>query len=534
MTYNMKKVITMFVALAITISAFAQSDVQSGIKMYNYKKLVSAERILTPLAATDPLANFYLGLSFLAEGNVSMASTTFAKYPEDPANISGTARVAFINKDAVKGMQIAKDLAGKAKKKDWIQLKYAAEAIAYTTGGDYQQAVLWYTTALLKSDDAEMHIGLGDTYRKIAGGGGDAMNNYEHVTDKDANNSLAFSRIGDLWYDARNYPSALENYAKAKNADSTNPLPYKALADAYARSGRYQISLDNIKRYLQLSDNTTADKLDYVRILYLAQSYCDAVTMSKTLLSGNVPYSVKTEVLGILGFSEIDCGDSLDALKNLRTYFTIQNPKRILPGAYIEYGKLYLKLGQLDSAGYYYNKGIAGDTTQNKTDLYRQIAEGFKSKKDFCTSADWYNNLVKANPSTQPLDYFWRGLMYYYCKNMNTAVAAFKEFRAKYPQQPSAIYWLARSEAAIDSEATQGLAVNDFKTWLDTVGVNYDKKNDMKISYQYLLLYYYNQKDKENMKLYMDKIRAIDPNDTLVKQIEEADKAPAAPKPKKK
>ena len=130
-----------------------------------------------------------------------------------------------------KGMQIARDLAAKSKRKEWQAEKYAADAITYTQGGDYQQAVSWYKDVLTKNaDDAGTHIGLGDALRKIPGGGGDAMTNYEAVTEKDAKNSLAFTRIGDLWYEAKNYESALENYGKAKDEDNTNPLPYKSLA----------------------------------------------------------------------------------------------------------------------------------------------------------------------------------------------------------------------------------------------------------------------------------------------------------------
>ena len=525
----------MFAAIAIAISAQAQSTVQNGIKMYNYNKQVSAQRVLAPLSASDPLANYYLGLSYLAQGNTSMASTTFSKYPEDPANLSGTARVAFVSGDAAKGMQIARDLAGKSKKKEWIQAKYAADAIAYTNGGDYNQAVTWYKMVLTKTDDADVHIGLGNVYRKIAGGGGDAMTNYEDVTAKDANNSLAYSRIGDLWYDARNYESALENFSKAKNADNTNPLPYKALADAYARSGKYQLALQNIKRYLELSDSTLSDKVEYVQDLYLAQSYCDAVTTARWIMNsgGNIPDSVKTKLYGVLGYSEINCGDSTDALKNLRTYFQMQKASRILPGDYIQLGKLYMKLNQLDSASYYYTKGVSGDTSANKTDNYRDIAEAFKGKKQYCQSADWYNNLVKANPNTQALDYFWRTVMYYYCGNdLSKTLASANDYEAKYPAEVTARFWLARAEAAIDSEATQGTAAEDFKKYLVMTGANTDKKNDLKLAYNYLLLYAYNKKNTEDVKLYKEKVRAVDPKDTLLLEIEEAEKTPSA-KPKK-
>jgi len=531
MKYNISKVVLIVLAIAFSINANAQQTLDNGIKMYNYKKWQSAERILEPLAATDPKANYYLGLCYLESGNPSQANTLFLKYPDDPANISGTARVAFANKNVAKGMQIAKDLAAKSRKKEWQEEKYAADAIAFTDGGDYQQAVSWYKDVLTKTNDADVHIGLGDVYRKIPGGAGDAMTNYEDITEKDPKNSLAFSRIGDTWYEARNYPSALDNYDKAKNADPTNPLPYKSLADAYYRSGNYQKALENMKKYMELSDNSPADLFYEDGLLYQAKSYCDAVNLSKTLLPQQTDPAKKTELYGILGFSQAECGDSTEALKNIRTYFQMQAPTKITPGAYIQFGKLFLKLGMLDSAGVYYTKGISGDTAQNKTDIYRQIAEAFKAKKDYCKSAEWYNNLVVANPATQQLDYFWRGYMYYYCGGDYTkSLKSFEEFENKYPDSNPAIYWHARAGAAIDSEAKTGTAVPDFTKWLDKVGPNYDKKNDMKIAYEYLLFYYYNTKDKDNIKIYKEKLSAIAPDDSLLKQIEDAEKAESAPR----
>jgi tetratricopeptide (TPR) repeat protein len=534
MKYNMKKVMLMLAFAGFGAGAYAQDPaVKEGVKMYYYKKFKSAQTTLTPLAEKDPLANYYLGLTLLEMGNLQQAQATFMKYPEDLANISGTARVAFLNKDVANGNRIAKELAGKAKKKDWMPQKYAADAITYTEGGDINQAIAWYKDALAKNqgDKSELHIGLGDLMRKQPTGGGEAMNNYEAVVEKDKTNSLALSRIGDLWYDARNYTSALDNYGRAKEADANNPLPYKALADAYSRSGKYKQALQNLQDYLAHSDNTFDDRLDYTRALYQAQSYCDAVTQAQKLL-GEAPAARKTELTGILGFSQVNCGDSLAALTNLRTYFTTQDPAKITPGAYIEYGKLFLKLGQTDSASVYYLKGINGDTAKNKTDVYRDVAEAFKAKKEYCKSGEWYNNLVKANPDAQAADYVWRVIMYYYCKDWANAARSADEFVAKHgEQQPSAYYWQGRVGAAVDSEATTGGGVQYFEKWLEKVGPNYDKKNDLKVAYQYMLYCAFNAKDKEKLKMWKEKLLAIDPNDKSVKEIEELEKSQGGRQP---
>ncbi|WP_345079048.1 hypothetical protein [Nemorincola caseinilytica] len=524
----MKKVVMMLAFAGFGFGAIAQdATVKNGIKMYYYKKYKSAESVLAPLAEKDPLANYYLGLSYLEEGNLQQAQAIFGKYPEDLANMSGMVRFAFANKDIARGNAMAKELAAKAKKKDWMPQKYAADAITYTEGGDINQAIAWYKDAIAKNsgDKSELQIGLGDAMRKISGGGGEAMNNYEAVIEKDKTNSLAFSRIGDLWYDARNYQSALDNYGRAKEADVNNPLPYKALSNAYSRSGKYKQALQNLQEYLSHSDNTFEDQLEYTRALYQAQSYCDAATQAQKLLQGQPDPTRVNELTGILGFSQINCGDSLAALNNLRKYFAVQDPAKILPGAYIEYGKLFLKLDMTDSAGHYYMKGISGDTARNKTDVYRDVAEAFKAKKNYCKSAEWYSNLVKANPDAQAADYVWRVIMYYYCKDLGNGMIAANEFEAKHgATQPSAYYWQGRVASAIDSEATTGGAIPYYQKWLEKVGPNYEKKNDLKSAYEYMMYYYFNTKDKENLKLYKEKILAIDPNSRSVKEIEELEK----------
>lgn len=530
----MRKLITITAALAIAFSASAQQTTEGGKKLYDYKNYVSAQKVLTPLSVKDALANYYLGLSYLDAGNVGKAKYQFEKYPDDAANISGTARVAFAQKDVAKGMQIARDLAAKGKKKEYMPWLYAANAMTYSEGGDIAQAIEWYKKALAANpNDVEVHLGLGDAYRKMTGGGGEAMNNYESVTEKNPTNSLVLTRIGDLWYDARNYKSALEFYNKAKDADATNPMPYQQLALAYQRTGNYDQSLTNIRKYISLSDNTVTDQITFAGILYQAKAYCEAAKLADDLMKQNPPEEKKVELTGILGFSQAECGDSMEAVKNLRKYFQIQKPKNILPAAYVEYGKLWLKLNNVDSASFYYNKGIASDTSQNKTDIYRQIAEAYRFKKEYCNAGDWYNNLIKSNPGTQALDYFWGTVMYYYCKDWKKANDMAVKFEDKYADQASSTYWHARVQSAIDSDATSGLAAPSFEKWLDKLGPDIakpEKKGDVVRAYQYLLFYNYNAKNKEKTKIYMDKLRAVDANDGLIKQIEELEKGGGAPK----
>ncbi len=517
----MKKTIVIFIALLCSANVWAQS-VDDGIKMYKYEKYQSAEKILTPLAAANPMANYYLGLCQLADGKINDAKSTFGKFPDDVANMSGMARVAFAENNATQAMQILQTVVSKARKKEWEPFKYAADAINYSDNGNYQQAIDWYKSALTKTDNADVHIGLGDAYQKMPGGGGEAMNNYEDVTAKDPKNSLVFSRIGALWYAAHAWNDALTNYNKAKEADASNPIPNRDLANVYFRVGKYEDALKNIKMYMDLSDNSCDDKIQYATILFLAKHYPEAITAANEVIAKCSP--VKPAIYGILGFSQKETNDTINALKNASRYIQNQNPKKITSDDYLDFAWIFMQARQADSANFYFNKALQSDSAKDKSDIYRQIAEGFKTNKDYPKSAFWYNRIITDNPNASASDYAWTTIMYYYAKDYPNAAKNAEMWESKYPDPPSGTYWRGRVAAAVDNEAKEGTAIPFFDKWLGIVGPNHDKKNDLKTAYDYELLYYFNKDNKDKMKELEDKIIAIDPNDDLLKQIQDFEK----------
>ncbi|RYE23508.1 MAG: tetratricopeptide repeat protein [Sphingobacteriales bacterium] len=502
-------------ALAFSFSAQAQT-LEEGIKLYNYEKYESAKKVLSPLAGSNPTANYYLGLTELQQGNVEAAKAIFAKVPDNVANQSGLARVSFAEGKAAEGNQMAQGIAGKAKKKDWETMKLAADAVNYSKGGNTQQAIDWYKNALAVQDNAELHIAIADAYQKLQSGGGEAMSNYERVTDKDAKNSLAFSRVGKLWYDARNYELALQNWKKASDADPSNPVPYRDLSSAYAASGKYDLALQNVEKYYELSDKTTEDKLQYMDLMFLSKNYDKAVQLANEIVASGVK---EPRVYGLLGFSQYELKDYANAQKNAGIYITQQDPKKVFPADYIQYGRILMQSNQPDSANAYFNRAIAMDTAKVKSETYRDIAEAFKSAKDYKKAAEWYKRIVDTDPAVTATDYFWVGAMNYYGSNFQDAATAFEQMETKFPDQPSATYWRGRVGAAVDNEGKQGTAVPFYTKWLEKVGANYDKKNDLMQAYQYMLLYYYNNNDKVNQKKYEDLVLSIEPNNDLVKQI---------------
>jgi tetratricopeptide (TPR) repeat protein len=515
----------MVVALSFPVALRAQS-LDEGVKMLQYERYESARRILTPLAATNPRASYYLGLAELGLENNAAAQAAFSKYADDAASLAGQAMLAYANGNKAEGDRLAALVAEKGKKKDVEPLKFAADA--YLRGGDAQRAVDLYNKVLEKNDDNSTRVSLGDAYLKLPGGGGQAMSAYEKVTGKDAKNSLAFSRIGSVWYSAKRYDLALENYNKAKEADPSNPLPYRDLANAYFYTGKYENARKNIEEYLKYSDKTADDEVQYLNILYLGKDYPAAIQKANELInSGNK----RAGLYGILGYSQMETKDAANALKNARTYLSIQKPERIFPSDYMNLGRIFLMNSQVDSASYYFNMAVAKDTARDKSETYRKIAEGLKDVKDYGRSAEWYGKLVNEYPASPAIDYFWAGAMLYYAKDYSKAGNMFERMETKYSDQPSATYWRGRVAAAIDQEGKAGTATQYYEKWLANPAEK--KSADLMQAYQYLAISAYNRGDKAGTEQYLNKISAIEPENNFVKQIRAAQAKPGA-KPKAK
>lgn len=524
---NKKSILMLAVAATLSFGAGAQS-LEEGIKMVKYERYNSAQKILEPMAAGNPTANYYLGLTKLGQDKIAEAKTIFGKYPEDAANMAGMAHIAYLEKNPTEGKRIADAVAAKARKKDWQTLVYAADAINYG-GGNPQDAVGLYEEAIKRGgDNVSVRIGLGDAYQKLTGGGGKGMDNYENAVTKDAKNSLGYSRIGKLWYDARNYNDALSNYQKAKDADPANPLPYSDLANAYFNIGKYDMAKQNIEEYLKLSDQTCDDNIRYANILYLSKDYQNAINKMTEVMSscGDRPYMYR-----VLGISQFETKDYENSLRNMQELFRRVPADKIRSEDYEYAAKIYAQQKMADSADYYIQRWENSDTAAaGRKAILTSIAEMYKAQNNdtgFGKSAGYYQKALDfAADKATALDYFNTGLMYYYSKQYPQAGKTFEAMEAKYPDQPSASYWRARVAAAVDNEGKTGEGTPHFERWL---AIPDDEKythkpNDLNIAYQYLAIVAYNKKNKAKTMEYVAKIKAIDPTNKLAQQLTDLSK----------
>lgn len=516
-----------FIALVFIMSvglAKAQT-IEEAIQFIKYERFESAKKILQPLSATNAIANYYLGLAELGNDNlnVNAAKAIFQKYPDDAANMAGIARVMFIENKAPEAMSMLTKVVGKAKKKDYTPYKYAADAITYTEGGDPNMAVEWYKKALESEKAGDLYLALGDVYRKIQGGGGNAMTNYEYAEAIPNSKAMANYKMGSLWYAAKNYDSALIKYAKASELDPKNPLPYNDLANAYNKISKYAKAKENIELYLPLSDNTIDDQIRYANVLYLSKNYSDAISKMKDLIGKGAekPYMYR-----VIGYSQYETKDYINAKINMDHFFAKQDPKKIIPLDYFYYGKIMLR----DSvtrpmANDQFLKGIAVDTTTDKAPTIRSIAESYYEAEDYATSAKWYKQLAESNYATkEDRDFWWAGYMSYYSNDLVTAEQMFLKYNQMNATEPLGILWLGKTnEKAKDKDFKTGSASALYNQWLGMVSESdAAKKKDFTKVYTYLAMVAYNANKKDDVKKYADKLLVFNPEDNTAKQLLEA------------
>ena len=295
-------------------------------------------------------------------------------------------------------------------------------------------------------------------------------------------------------------------------------MRYYDLANAYYRINKYDRAKEQIEKYLALSDKSPEDKMQYANILYLSQDYDGAITKMKELIASGTE---KSYMYRVLGYSYHEKKDSANALKNMDLFFKKHPEKKLIPQDYFTYGKILAGIeGRKSEASNYFEKGIMADTTADKVPLYREVAEGYKDADDYADAAVWYKKLTEQNsPSVELLDYWWSGRSYFQVKDYVNAKDMYSKLVAKYPDQPTGHYWLAKIEAAQDPDYKTGAATELFKKYISMAEGDEAKSDDIVNAATYIAVVSYKQQKYPEAKKYANMMIALQPDNSTAKQI---------------
>jgi lipopolysaccharide biosynthesis regulator YciM/TolA-binding protein len=542
--------------LCVANGAMAQS-VEDGLKDLYYGKYETArqdlEKVITA-KPTDERAYYYMGIAQLGLHDDAGAAATFQKglqaVPASALLQVGMGRLDLMRGDAAAAKTKFDAASTATQGRNGDVARAIADANTEVKGGDRGYA-LSVMEKLLNNEGrkkkevytpvAADYIELGDAYRYLGGeNGGKAITTYEKALELEPNNAEAVTKEGLVNYNAKLLQDAVNDWTKAVSMDANYAPALYELYQFYITPTKNQLSLENAAKYLEQYMQVIgegAGKLDnqynLAAISFYKKSYDDAISKAKAALPQATP-DYKGKFTRLESDAYLQKGDTATAKSEMEAYVKSVGDSKLQPLDFKLLSAIYQQKGK-DSvtevlndslASMYLEKYALADTTKD-ADRYRGVAEGFKSLHDYKRSAQWYNKLVNDLDDTQNTnklqDMFWEGTMEIYARNYDQADTTWATFITKYPtNEITGLYWRGRTNMAKDPEAKSGAALPYFQKFFEEKGdEKMSKPSQLIYPYQYLMIYYYNKDDEANMKIWMDKVLSIAPNDATVKAIQE-------------
>jgi len=546
---------SLIVALLCVANGVMAQSVEDGLKDMYYGKYKSAKETFEKVAAAKPdeRAYYYMGIADLSLENKDAAAADFQKglqaIPNSPLLQVGMGRIDLINNNAAAAKQKFEAAATATQGRNGDVARAIADANSSVKGGDRGYA-LSTMEKLLNNEGrkkkeqytptAADYIELGDAYRVLGGeNGGKAISTYDKALELEPNNAEAIMKQGLVNYNAKLLQEAVNDWTKATNTDPKYAPAFFELFEFYITPKKNQLSWDKAAEYLQkyMEVGDPADKLknEYylAAISFYKKDYDAAINKAKTVLP-QVPAEEKGKFTRLLADAYLQKGDSMTAKQTIDEYVKTAGESKLEPNDYKLLSEIYGRVKIQDSAqaavvdslaSLYLEKYASLDTTKD-VDHYREVAEKFKSLRDYSRSAEWYGKLTTDFTDEQNTgkiqDYFWKGTMEIYANKPKDADSTFGTFVSKYPTQEAlGLYWRGRANMLNDKEAKEGSAVPYFTKFFEVGGESKVKPNLLMYPYQYMMIYYYNKEDKTNLKTWMDKVLSLNPNDPAAKQIQE-------------
>lgn len=517
-------------------SVFSQSldDVKKDLY---YEHFITAKQNLQKIISSKASAEayYYLGLADMGLDDLEAAKSDFQKGQQSDANsaliYAGIGRAAVASKDYASAQQAFQKAWDMSEGRDFDVLRAILDATALSPKADGQYALDLVTKFKDNRKNrkydftAADYTSIGSVYANLPDGGGKAATNYETAQSTDPKYAKAFYKEGNLWDRAKQDSLALKYWSDAIAADANySPALYQLFT--YYRYRDLDKAKGYLDKYTALSDDPLNAKVNLVDVLYLQKNYQQAVDQANQLMGQNINEATKTRLYKLIAVSQLAQGDSLDAKKNMDTYFQRQDTDKILPFDYKTYAEIMSKLNQDSLQLVYLNKFVNADTSTN-IPFIRKEAYDLREEGNFKAADLWFNKLFEKADTTQltMADYYYRAFSKYGAAlkglgSYDSSIAQWKKFIAKFPDQPSGYYYIAQSLKAQDT-AYQGLAIDAYKKYLSKLKPDEmkEKTEILKIIYSYMAGCYYTLGDNDNALLYVGKLLELDPHSAVAATV---------------
>lgn len=530
-------VIGLVCLVAIRTSTNAQS-LETGMKHYYYGRSESAEKSFHDQLSPQPgngSAWLWLVKSYIRQGEIKNAADSLALAPatvyDDPYYKIARGALLLAGKENDSASLFFNEAIDDTKGKNATVLGEVAEAYLITDNPNAQAALEVIDRALKRDKrNAGLYVLQGDAYR-ILHDATNAFQSYKRAIEENKGLAEAYYKLGDIFVGQKNDDVYLEYFNQAIAADDNyGPAHYALYRHYYTRNAA--TARHHFTKYTSLSDRTIDHEYSNTDLLYLTGEYQNAINNAIQLIQREGD-KVQPRLYKLVAYSYQSMKDSVSAVSYMKEYFKKEVDSNFLVKDFETMGGLFARQGgNLDSAMIYYERALPIATDSSTLyEIYDKLADLAKAKGDYLAEAQWLGKYYTGNESATNVNLFNWGLALFRSKEFKAADSVFGLYTVKYPDQGFGFYWRARSNAALDDEMKEGLAVPHYDTLItmlskDSTGsvipptsLSATDKKWLIEAYGYLAAYETNTEgDYPQAIAYFEQLLTVDPENANAKK----------------
>lgn len=551
---TINKAITLTLGLVmIGAASFAQSlaDARKAIDAEQYQKATSMLKALISSNAKEGDNYFYLGNTYLLTDELDSARAVYtngiAADSKNALNFVGLGH-ADLKSNNPTSAKTNFDKAVQMGAKNYETYLHIGKSYLAQENPDYAAALpnLQKADELDSKDkDAETFLALGDFYAMQRNKNSEAYPLYLRVLDIYPNSTRVIVQIGKMFKEAYSFPDAENKIKEAIAIDPNYGPAYRELAENYLQWSLVDVknveelrknSLVNMRKYLDLTDESFESRLRYAQFLVYAN---DFETLGKEVATLNAPdpNNPKTFIVKRMqAYSAVENKDFAKGVQYMRELFARkQDESRIIGRDYLYLGRALKATGEDSLAVVNITKGVELDTT--KVEELIGVAKKYYDDQKFARAARVYKRGIELNSKnpSMAMNYYYLGRSNYFAYGnaikanqipdrsvLVEADSAFAKVNAIAPDYEGAYLDRARVNKQLDikdnGKDLKGYPNPFYEKYIELVTVTKPEKAAGSVrglveSYKNLGGFYVDT-DKEKAREYFNKTLALDPADS--------------------
>jgi tetratricopeptide (TPR) repeat protein len=511
--------ILLLTSLPVTILAQDAQEINNLLKYRRYSTAVQKAKSFIEKDKNNSVAWYWLYQVYLnANDSVSLVNMPSSTTNDPWAKITN-ANILMAKRAFSQARTLYDDAIGNARKKDPEILTAVARSNIYGSNGDRSYAIALLKQAVKKDrKNPELYSMMGDAWFRLKNGS-EAYTAFQEALKIDDKYAPALYELGKIFATQNNEELYHKYYTDAVQADpSFAPAWYELYYHSYSKDPAK--ALDYYNKYLSVADHKAGDDYQYIDLLYLTKQYAKAI---ESALQLSAKGNVENRLFKLLAYSYQATNRPEDAKKYMQQYFANGADSSYLVRDYQLMADIYSKQGKPDSAILWYQKAIPLISDSSRlAQYYKTLADYYKTQKDYANQARWNGLYFNTSKKATNIDLFNWGIALYMATDYETADSVFGIYTNKYPDDVFGPYWQARSNAAIDTTMTLGLAIPYYEKLITVAEKDTSEARNKKYlaeAYGYLATYMANEKKDYSAAIdYFEKLLEFDPDNSDAKK----------------